>query len=417
MEDNNKPSSEFEKIANESSDNASTEVNSTTNVELPKEKNDEIQIVDDSKSQDNIEEKKDDSTNEKVEENKDVNEESKESSSEEDIQIVDDGTNVDLPQTKEQKESSIPSNIDTSNQDSQTIGTIKPDKQKSPFAMLFLFGVLIVFILFMPTAISLFNKYFGTDLNIDSLNNPQNTNQQSSDDTNNDKQDIKMYDLKDDTVIQIGKIDFGGFKKDNLEGFNIAFYVKNNGTVLYKFEKKMYLEYYDDNNTFVGRSYLESLKEITGGITNNYRVKIDNNTYNNATKVEVVQRTDDDYPAVELVNNQLTCTNETDNLVYTFDDSSRLTNIKDIYTYIKDDDVMKYSNDLITYKTKISNLDALDGVTAILTETDNGFITTTAIDYQFADYSKLSSNTNYYVKDTYAKTISFEMNAKGYNCR
>ena len=115
MEDNNKPLSEFEKIANESSNNASTEVNSTSNVELPKENNDEIQIVDDSKSQDNIEEKKDDSTNDKVEENKedstneivgenkDVNEESKESSSEEDIQIVDDGTNVELPQTKEQK--------------------------------------------------------------------------------------------------------------------------------------------------------------------------------------------------------------------------------------------------------------------------------------------------------------------------
>ncbi len=338
------------------------------------------------------------------------------------IPVIEEAKTIEMPQTKDNNKSSIPANVNTNTSDSQIIGTIKPDKQKSPIAMLVLFGALILFIVFMPTAISLFNKYFGTNLNVDSLNNVQRktddtTTKTNNNNDNNQKQEIKMYDLKEDTVIQIDKIDIGGFKKNNINGYNISFYIKNNGSVLYKFDKKVYLEYYDNSNTFVGRSYLESVKEITGGISNNYNTEITESIFSNATKIEVVQRTDDDYPNVNLTNNLLTCTNQTDNIVYTFDSSSKLINIKDMYTYVKDDDLMKYNNDLITNKTKVSNLDKIDGVSSVLTETDEGFIATTVIDYQYADYSRLPSNSNYYAKDTYAKTISFEMNAKGYTCR
>ena len=330
--------------------------------------------------------------------------------------VIEDDAPVELPQIKEEKESSDSTSVNVATTDAKTIGTLKPDKQKSPIAMLVLFGALIIFIVFMPTAISLVNKYFGTHLNVDSLNNTPKVDTPVTDDTNK-KQEIKMYDLKEDTVIKIDKIDFGGFKKINENGYKISFYVKNTGTALYKFEKKLYLEYYDDNNTFVGRTYLESVKEVSGGISNNYSLITSEAINNKATKVEIIQRTDDDYPAVTLTGKLLTCTNATDTIEYTFDEASRLTNIKDVFTYIKDEDSIKYSNDLVSYKAKVSRLDAIDGVTAVLTETDTGFITTAVIDYQSADYSQLSSNTNYYIKDTYAKTISFEMNAKGYTCR
>ena len=389
MEDNNKPTSEFENLVKEATGEIPTVNNDikedTNSVEVKKEEPsvDDVVVVDEEVKEDN--------------------------------QVPKLKPSIELPQKKDEEKSSIPESVSASSSDSQVLGTIKPDKQKSPLAMLILFGVLIIFIVFMPTAISLFNKYFGTNLNIDSLNNPTKVDTPVKDD--DQKQNIKMYNLKEDTVIQLDKIEFGGFKKDNTDGLKISFYIKNTGSLLYKFDKKVYLEYYDDNNTFVGRTYLENVKEITGGITNNYSLTINDAINNAATKVEVVQRTDDDYPAITLQAKQLTCSNDTDSIVYTFDESSRLTNIKDMYTYTKDEDVMKYNNDLISYKSKISKLDSLEGVTAVLTETDTGFMTTTAIDYQYADYSKLSSNTNYYIKDTYAKIISFEMNAKGYTCR
>ena len=43
-------------------------------------------------------------------------------------------------------------------------------------------------------------------------------------------------------------------------------------------------KYNHDDKTFIGRSYLESVKEITGGVKNNYTVIIDGNTFNKATK-------------------------------------------------------------------------------------------------------------------------------------
>ena len=376
MDDNNKPVSEFEKLVKEATGEIPT---------IPEKK---VEVKPAADNNENQTDKK------------------------EDIQIVDE-PKVELPQTKEDSGSTIPTNINTSQDEATTIGTIKPDKQKSPITMMVLFGLLILFIIFMPTVLSLFNKYFGTNLSVNPISNTQTKEEVVKE----EKQNTTMYPLNSDTIISLDKLEIGGFTKNNTDGYKLSFYIKNTGSVLYSFQKKLYLEYYDNNNTFVGRSYLQSVKEITGGITNNYTIDIDSNAYDNATKVEIIQRTEDDYPSISLENNQLTCNNNTDNIVYTFDTSSKLTNIRHMYTYTKGSDLITYNNDLINYKTKISNLDYQDGVTAVLTETDTGFITTIAIDYQSADYSKLSSNLDYYDKNTSARIISFEMNAKGYTCR
>ena len=322
--------------------------------------------------------------------------------------------NVQLPQKKDGQAASV--SAATTNQvvqnNAQTIGTIKPDKQKSPIAMLVLFSSLVFFILFMPTAIDLFNKYFGTNIKLDPGLNVQEEEKKKPEPS----QTVNTYPLSESTVIAVDKVEFTNFKKDNTDGYYLTFNLKNNGSTMYSFEKKLYLDYYDNNNTLVGRSYLDKIKEVSGGLNLDYKVVINNSIYTNATKVELVQRTNDDYPVITLVNGQLTCTNETNSLIYKFDGNERLTNIRDTETYIKGDDDFKFASDKIDYSSRISILNAIDGVTAILTDTDTGFITVVDIDYKSADYSKLSTNNNYYVKDTYARIISFEMNAKGYNC-
>lgn len=376
MDDNNKELSEFEKLAKEATGEIPTVNNNAT-----------------------IEEKKDDS-----------------SIQIDDIQIVDDDGSVELPQQKQSDvTASVPQNvIENANINNvQTIGTVKPDKQKSPIAMLLLFVILVLFILFMPTAVSLFNKYFGTNFET----NPGDSKLEAPIVEPEPAQKVTMYPLSESTVIAIDKVELNNFKKDNTSGYKLSFIIKNTGATEYEFDKKLYLDYYNESNTFIGRTYLETVKKVGAGTSSDFVVNINSTIFNDATKVEAILRTNDDYPNITLTDKQLTCTNEKENIVYTFDDNSRLLYIKDMFTYVKNDNAMDYSNDLLTYKSKISSLDALNGVTAILTETDNGFITSIAIDYSAADYSQLSSNTNYYVKDTYARIISFEMNAKGYNCK
>ena len=300
------------------------------------------------------------------------------------------------------------------NLNATTIGTIKPDKQKSPIAMIVLFGALFLFMIFMPEVLNYVNNKFGTNFNSHSGERIE----EIYEDNQDESQKITMYDFNDKTEIALDKISIQSFSKiiEN-EEYKLSFTIKNSGTQLYEFKKKLFFEFYDANKTFVGRAYLENISQITGGVTNSYKITINKDIYDNAQKIELVQRTNDDYNQIQLVGNQLTCTNNKYNLVYTFDENQRLTYIKDMYTYTKTDDVVAYTSDLISYKSKINNLDNMDGVTAVLTETDTGFITTIAIDYSQADYSRLSSDTNYYKKDTYARVISFEMNAKGYNCR
>ena len=295
----------------------------------------------------------------------------------------------------------------------QTIGTVKPDKQKSPIAMIVLFGILLLFMIFMPEVLNYVNKTFGTNLQTHSgVKIPEVVEQEEK------PQEITMYDLNDDTVITLDKISFQTFVKSIEDtDYKLSFTIKNSGTQLYSFSKKLYFEFYDNSKTFLGRSYLENVKDITGGVSNHYQVDINKDIYDKATKIELVQRTDDDYPAVELTSSLLTCTNSKYNIVYSFDTNQRLSSIKDMFTYTKPDDIVAYSTDLVSYKAKIDNLDRLDGVTAVLAENETGFITTIAIDYKQADYSQLSSDTKYYQKDTYARIIKFEMSAKGYNCR
>lgn len=300
--------------------------------------------------------------------------------------------------------------------DATTIGTIKPDKQKSPVAMLVLFTILLVFVLFMPTIINTVNSLLGTNLESHSgvVVDNSNTNEQEEEQT---KEETKMYNLAYDTVINYDKLEFSNFTKSYTDKYYLSFSIKNSNTTLYTFDNKLYFDFYDETNTFISRVYLETIKQITSGVTNNYNIEITQDIYSKATKFEIIERSEDDYPEVTITNNQLTCTKDNSNLVYTFNENKRLTYLRDMYTYIKGDDAFKYTSDIIAYKSKISNLDAQDGVTAVLTETDSGFITTIAVDYASADYSKLSSDTNYYVKETLAKVISFEMNSKGYNCR
>ncbi|MBR1416524.1 MAG: hypothetical protein IJ572_01745 [Bacilli bacterium] len=299
-----------------------------------------------------------------------------------------------------------------------TIGTIKPDKQKSPLSMVFLFGLLVIFVLFMPQILTFVNEQFNLKLETHTGaefndNTSTKTPTQEEDKSVNDN---KMYDLLSTTSIDIDKISFGGFNKGLVAPYQLSFYVKNNGSVPYKFEKKVYFDYYDDSNTLVGSSYLESIKEISGGVQTTFLVDINDNIYLKATKLKIVERTEDDYPTINLKANSLTCTRSNRVYDYTFDNNQKLLTIKDSYTYTKTEDDLKYNTDLVSYKASMSNLDAIDGVTAVLTETDTGFITTVLIDYSVADYQKISSNNNYYIKDTLAKTIKYEISAKGYIC-
>ena len=318
--------------------------------------------------------------------------------------------------TEEVKEEKViapePTTLNASAGDDLTIGTIKPDTQKSPFAMIILFGALALFIVFMQPLLELSNEVFHTNFDTFSGANVDEGTKQDEE----VEQEVKMYQLATNSVITVDNIEVTNFKLSRDNGYKLSFSIKNKGTQLYSFSSKVFFDYFDDTNTFVGRSYLENVKEITGGITNEYSVVATEDIYSKATKLEMVLRTEDTYPTVELTNNKLTCSDDDESIVYGFE-NNKLISIRDMFTYEKGSNPEIYSEDLLNYKSKMESLSRLDGITAVLTENETGFITSILIDYSNADYKQISSNKNYYIKDTYARVINFEMNAKGYTCR
>ena len=311
------------------------------------------------------------------------------------------------------------------NDNSTTIGTIKPDKQKSPVTMLVLFVLLLGFLMFMPQAVSFINDHFGTVLSvfeggdeIQSSTSDSGSNNNGNGETGNqgEKLHTDLYDLVATTKIPFDKLEFTGFTKTDTDGNKISFTIRNTGMAPYTTIKKLFLDYYNDSNTFIGRSYIESFKEISGGATSEFNVDVDNNIYQKATKLEVVLKSEDEYDEVTLNNNTLTCVKGGQTLTYGFTDN-KLDALKDVYVYTKTGDNVKYNLDLITAKSKNDNLDLIPGVTGVFTENENGYVSSVTVNYSVVDYSQISSDTNYYIKGTDPKVISFEMNAKGYTCR
>src|SRR5574344_1343939 len=138
-------------------------------------------------------------------------------------------------------------NLPKFNNNESTIGKIKPDKQKSPLAMIILFGILVIFIIFMPQIIELANKYLGTNLNANTGVIIETTNNTSNNTTNTvSNNENVLYSLTDDLSIKMNDLQFMNFKKVKENNkYTLTFDIKNNGSSSYKFTKKLYLEFYN----------------------------------------------------------------------------------------------------------------------------------------------------------------------------
>ena len=132
-------------------------------------------------------------------------------------------------------------------------------------------------------------------------------------------------------------------------------------------------------------------------------------------KVEVLLRGEDDYPNVVPDGNIITCKKDERTIIFTFREN-KLATILDTNNYNKNININDYTNILLDKKTVINAMDTLDGVTAVLTEGDNGFVTSISIDYNLANYDNFNYKEDYYKKDTLPKVVNFELNAKGYTC-
>lgn len=300
----------------------------------------------------------------------------------------------------------------------QTIGNVKKDKQKSPVNMLILFLALIIAIFFLPQITPYFSEllsYLHISSNEDIYGNNPPTPQTPETPKEEPIIETKYFNLENTTTGYYDSLEFSALTKtQENNNYQFTYTIKNTKTEAYDFNaNKIYIDFYDENTTYLGRILITTNK-LNSKASLTLTSLITDNIYNNASKITIGIRNIDDYPNIEIINNTLTCSLNNKTLTYTFN-ANKLSTIKEEYTYYKETEE-KYTNDYIQTKTLIDSLARIEGVTAILVDNSFGFTTSVNIDYNIVNTDISSYNVIYYNKDTAPKTISYEMESRGYNC-
>lgn len=304
----------------------------------------------------------------------------------------------------------------------KSIGTLKKDTQKSPVAMLILFGILIAVIYFIPIVTPYFSDILdklGISNNSEIYDGIPDTdttkdNTDTKDDTQKEPPKKKTYTLAATETATLDKIEYTAFQKEQEDTYYyVSYTITNKSTSTYSFTThKIFLEFYDDAKTYLG-SILVNTPSLNANSTVSVKSLVNQSIYTSATTFQIVEKQADEYPDANLINNTLTCTLNNRILTYTFY-NNKLTKIVDTDTY--SDTSTNYTNTYIDAQTKVNTLNRVTGVNAIFVPETNKFTTNITIDYNIVNSNLTTNDTLYYVKDTSANTIKYELDALGYTC-
>lgn len=293
------------------------------------------------------------------------------------------------------------------------IGEITPVAQ-NPFAVFFIFVILLVFIFFLPNIV---NYLQGKTEEIDNSIFFPLTSKPKPEDTE-PKEDLKFYDFTPTLVVDLDnaiKID-----KFTLIGNTLSFTITNSSATKYYFNKHNYfLEVYSTDNMLLERLILQK-DGIPKESSLDFNYELKQSTAANLKKLVFVEKEIADYPNITLTKNEsneevLICTKNYQISTYKFQEG-KLTTINEVINYPKHLNDANYEPNLNAWQTKSNKLSTIPGITSTFINSGNSFVVSTVINTKDAKITDLEDE-NYYAYDTLAKVIKFEMDARGFNCK
>lgn len=293
------------------------------------------------------------------------------------------------------------------------IGELTTSEQ-SPIFILILFGMILVFIFFLPNIVDLM-----TDTNDKpdySLNTNPSENKENDKENTEEKNNDDYYTFSDSLSIELEKnITINEFA---LSANVLSFKVTNRAENRFYFNKENYfLELYTEDNTLLERIILSEVI-ISRESSEVVKYTLSSNTALDMKKLLFTKKAITDYPDIVLEkdDNQeevLTCTKDGETLTYKFQ-NEKLFSITHVSTYnANTPDYMSLYNN---WKTEADNLNNMEGITSMFVDTTNGFIVNTSLDLKKAKLSSIN-NVNYYAYETLAKVVKFEMDSRGFSCK
>lgn len=293
-----------------------------------------------------------------------------------------------------------------------TLG-VYSNKTKSP---IFIFLIIIVFLaiaFFLPNIQEYLDKLSDKTTNTN-INNPEPDNPDTPVNPDNpdnpDTPSDDKYSFTSDTTVE----------NDYFKLSNIS--VSDNVLQLTVNSKKdvnldsYYLEVFDDSDTLLGRIKL-SEEKLSDEQSSNFKYKF----LSGGTKFRLVERTENDYPEVNLSYNEnnmasLTCSNGSgEKFIYEFT-ANQL--VKVIYSYQLSHDASNYYDEMRKYIDMDNQYKQIDAATSSLISSENGFDYTLNLDLNNATEEDLNTIAirGFYKLKSSAGAVKFKIEASGYSC-
>lgn len=285
-----------------------------------------------------------------------------------------------------------------------------PNENKSPAFLLVIFGILIVFVFFLPDVVSYFNKG-GTTVN----ENPVVEEETSEEETT--QKELIYYDLNSSLVVNLEE----GIRVNNFKVVNdiLSFTITNNKNSKFYFSKRNYFaELYTADKMLLERIILSD-ESIAKDNSKDFSYSISAATATNVTKIVFVEKEVEDYPSVVLKQNDsgeeiLTCIRDYETITYKFSEE-KLLSITDLVNYTRSGSELDYQTDLMIWQNRVTSYNNITGMSSSFISNDTGFIVNTVLDLANVKISSVD-NDNYYEYETLAKVVDFEMEARGFSC-
>ncbi len=284
--------------------------------------------------------------------------------------------------------------------------------EQNPIFIFFLFGVLLVFIFFLPTIVNYFNK---EDEKPD-YSVIDNKTGHEKEENPNENEDVVFYTFGESLSIPLE--DTLLVQNFHLEGNTLSFTITNKGDSRFHFNQKNYfLETYTEENTLLERVILAK-ESISKETSVDFSYPILESTAANMKKIRFIEKEIADYPNITLEKNDaneevLVCTNNKETLTYKFKDQ-KLFSITDVVNYSLEDN--GYNTKLEEWKNKSALYNTIGGISSTFIEAGNGFIVNTVLDLANAKLNNVN-NEHYYSYETLGKVVKFEMEARGFSCK
>lgn len=284
-----------------------------------------------------------------------------------------------------------------------TIGQIK-DHKYGWIGTILLFALFIGIVFYLPELFQIFEKYTSAPTApAPSGNIASNTTIRPED------EEKVLYKINETDKLVFKDIEFNEIAFSNNKVSLKA--INKTASVIKLEDYELYLEVYDSSENLLNRFYLNGSVIDDNGEVFTYDIK------DGASLFNITELTEDDYDYIDIAidDNQvskLTCTKDTEELIYTFKDE-KLKQINSKLTYSKDkedyDYVYSYNSFLVS--------EYVDGesITGEFTEEDNSFTFNLSIDYNKNNIDL--EEIKYFVKDTSPREVNFKLELLGYSCK